>query len=464
MDAQTAKKFKYWQWRTLIVLMIGYVLYYFVRKNFSAAIPALEADLGITKTQLGIFLTLHGIIYGFSRFVNGFIADRANRRLMMASGLVLSAIVNFAICFSPKLDGIFDVIDTEGKATLTLVYIIGSLWVLNGYIHGMGFPPCSSLMAYWFKPSELSTKQSIWNSSHSIGAGIVVALCGFFLTTFGMSAWNLCFAVPGALALVGAFAVYFGLRDNPSSLGLPEVEELERLEHGVQEQSKAATVELSAEKFNRFMKKMVFQNKIVWILSLSNFCVYVIRFTILDWGTSFLTQFKHFEISAAANIVASSELLGGVVGTLLAGWFTDRYLQSKSHRTCLIGIVGATVCFFAFWLMPAGSHWILSAACIVLAAFFIYIPQALLGVAMTQQATKKVCATANGINGIFGYAATTVAGVGFGAIAQHMGWNAVFIVAIAFGVLGSLILATVWNAPADGYDKAEKIIAELENE
>ena len=186
MNAELTKKYKYWQWRTLIVLMVAYILYYFLRKNFSAALPAMEAELGITKLQLGIFLTLNGIIYGFSRFINGFIADRCSRRLLLAGGLVLSSVINFTIAFSTKLDGVFNLLDVEGKATMGLVYLIGSLWVINGYIHGMGFPPCASLMAHWIKPSELATKQSIWNSSHSIGAGIVIALCGWLLTKFGM--------------------------------------------------------------------------------------------------------------------------------------------------------------------------------------------------------------------------------------------------------------------------------------
>ena len=227
MDQQIRKKYNYWQWRTLIVLMIAYILYYFLRKNFSAALPAMQEELGITKLQLGIFITLNGIIYGLSRFVNGFIADRCSRRKLLAGGLILSAIINFAIAFSPKLDGMFNLLDAEGKATMGLVYLIGSLWVINGYIHGMGYPPCASLMAHWFKPSELATKQSIWNASHSIGAGIVIALCGWLLSKFGMSAWNLCFAIPAAIAFIGAIVVFMTIRDTPSSVGLPEVEQMD---------------------------------------------------------------------------------------------------------------------------------------------------------------------------------------------------------------------------------------------
>ena len=80
MTPEQTKKFKYWQTRTIIVSMIGYALYYFVRKNFNTAMPSIEATFGITKTQLGIFLTLNGVIYGVSRFINGFIADRVSAR------------------------------------------------------------------------------------------------------------------------------------------------------------------------------------------------------------------------------------------------------------------------------------------------------------------------------------------------------------------------------------------------
>jgi hypothetical protein len=31
---------------------------------------------------------------------------------------------------------------------------------------------------------------------------------------------------------------------------------------------------------------------------------------------------------------------------------------------------------------------------------------------------------------------------------------------IGFGVLGSIIIALIWNVPADGYAKVEKIIKE----
>src|SRR3989339_882966 len=76
-------RYKYWRTRVLYSTIVGYALFYFVRKNLSIAMPAIEADLGITKTDLGLFLTLHGVLYGVSKFANGFLADRANPRYFM---------------------------------------------------------------------------------------------------------------------------------------------------------------------------------------------------------------------------------------------------------------------------------------------------------------------------------------------------------------------------------------------
>ena len=439
MAQSIVKKYNYWQWRTLIILMIGYALFYFVRKNFSIAMPALEAELGLSKMQLGIFLTLNGIIYGFSRFVNGFIADRVSRKRLMAAGLFFSAVVNILIGLSPQVNGIFHLLNEEGKATAGLVYFIGSLWLINGYMQGMGYPPCASLMAHWIKPSELATKQSIWNSSHSIGAGLVVLLCGtLILKGYGYNAWQWCFFIPAILAIGGAFLLLFGLVDTPASVGLPDPEEMDGLKksHTETKAESDSTLEL-------VLRKLVFGNPLIWILAVANFCVYVIRFTILDWGSMFLTQYKGMSIDTASMVVASSEIVGGIVGTLLAGWITDHVFQSRAHRTCFVFLVAATICFALFWKMPQDKG-MLSIICIIMSSFFIYGPQALLGIAASNQATKRAAASANGILGIFGYASTAVSGIAFGM----------------FGVVGSVVIALMWNAPADGYAKAEKLLDE----
>lgn len=452
------RKYRYWEWRTIAVLFVGYALFYFVRKNLGMAIPAMEAELGITKTQLGIFLTLHSIIYGFSRFINGMLVDRFSKRKIMALGLLLTSAVNLFICFSPMLNGMLNLLDAEGKATLGLVYLIGSLWVLNGYLQGMGVPPCVSLLAHWVKPKELATKQSLWNVSHTLGAGIVVALCGYMLDHFGYSAWYLCFIVPALIAVVGVPILWFGLKDDPTEVGLPPVEKMDSQNSSESDSKADAALEnMDRSTYKRVINKMVFANPYIWLIALSNFCVYVIRLTILDWGASFLTEEKWMDIATAGGLLATTEIVGGTLGMLLAGWLSDKLFKSRAHRTCFFCIVFATLTFFLFW---RADSIVMSFIYLVLSAFFIYGPQALYGVCASQQATKYAAGTGNGIIGIFGYLSSVVSGVMFGSMADAGGWDSVFPIAIVFGIAGAVVIGAMWNAPADGYEKLNRVIAE----
>ncbi|HEY1790504.1 MAG TPA: hypothetical protein VGJ73_20320 [Verrucomicrobiae bacterium] len=85
---QFAARYRVWQTRVLVLTILGYATFYFVRGNLAAALPLIGADLGITKARLGIFLTLHGVIYGISKFLNGFLADRANAAVFMSTALL----------------------------------------------------------------------------------------------------------------------------------------------------------------------------------------------------------------------------------------------------------------------------------------------------------------------------------------------------------------------------------------
>src|SRR5580704_10153976 len=177
--AQIAAKYFRWQWRVLIFATFGYAMFYFVRKNLGVAMPFMSKDLGVTKENFGLFLTLHGLIYGVSKFSNGFLADRANACVFMSTALLASALINVWFGLS------------------SAVVAFGILWMVNGWFQGMGFPPCARLMANWFPPKQLATKFSIWNSSHNLGSIGIVLLSGFLIT----AGWRLCFFVPAVIAV-----------------------------------------------------------------------------------------------------------------------------------------------------------------------------------------------------------------------------------------------------------------------
>jgi phosphoglycerate transporter family protein len=417
--AEIKAQYRHWQRRILVTSIIGYAMFYFVRKNLSIAMPAMGKELGISKANLGLFLTLHGLLYGVSKFGNGFLGDRCNARTFMAAGLLLSAIVNVFFGLS--------------SAVLTL----GLLWMLNGWVQGMGFPPCARLMAHWFSPKELATNFSIWNTSHSIGAGLVVVLCGYLVAY----SWRLCFLVPAGLAILCSIFLLVFLRDTPPSLGLPEAE---------------GTAQLAGEQeaFSSVLLKQVFSNKYVWLLGMGQFFVYTVRYAVLDWGPTLLTEMKGIKLAHAGWMVAAFEL-SGVVGMLVSGWLTDRFFGGRGARVCTIFMALAGVSVLLFWKLPSQSIW-LSTFLLCLAGFFIYGPQALVGTVVTNLATKGVAATAIGFTAVFAYASTLVSGWGLGWLVEHYGWNAGLAGLTGAAAIGVLLFALAWPAKAHGYATAGK--------
>ncbi len=428
--AEIKAQYKYWQRRILISTIIGYAMFYFVRKNLSVAMPAMARDLGITKSDLGLFLTLHGLLYGVSKFANGFLGDRANARTFMAAGLLMSAIVNIFFGFS--------------SAVITL----GLLWMLNGLVQGMGFPPCARLMTHWFSPRELATKFSIWNTSHSIGAGLVVVLCGYLAAY----SWRLCFFVPAGLAILCTIFLLLTLRDTPPSLGLPEVEGTSRGSVG-------------KEGFSSALLKQVFRNKYIWFLAIANFFVYTVRYAVLDWGPTLLTEMKGVRLTHAGWMVAAFEI-SGVLGMLVSGWITDRFFGGRGARVCLIFMGLAGVSILLFWQLPIRSIG-LSTFLLCLAGFFIYGPQALVGTVTANLATKHLAATAIGFTGVFAYASTILSGWGLGALVHRYGWNVGLAWLTVLAGVGTLLFGLSWSAKVHGYgspDDAEPAPVRVDRE
>jgi phosphoglycerate transporter family protein len=420
-----ARAYRFWRGDILLSTIVGYALFYFVRKNLSVAMPVMEEQLGITKSSLGLFLTLHGLIYGLSKFGNGVVGDRANARTFLVTGLVLSALCNVAFGLS------------------TGVIAFGLIWMANGWFQGMGFPPCARLMTHWFPPRRLATVMSVWNISHSVGAGAVVVLCGYLVTHY--HDWRLCFLVPAGLAVVGALVLFFTLRDTPPSVGLPEVE-------GTHGDSEAVAAADAGEQpsFRAILFEKVFSNRYIWILSLANFFVYTIRYAVLDWGPTLLKETKGMTLAGAGWTVAAFEL-AGITGMLVGGFVTDRFFGGRGARTCVLCMILCGLSVFAFWKLPPGSSRALNTSVLMAAGFFIYAPQALVGISAANLATKQAAATAVGLTGIFGYASSIVSGWGLGTLVQHYGWDRGFVAMIVAAGIGAAIFGLAWPAKAHGY-------------
>ena len=418
------KAFRKAQWKFIFCSMIAYAFFYVTRKNLSMAQPGMLEEGVISTYALGTIMTVHGVVYGCSRFVNGFWADRLNGRIFMTVGLALSAAMNFLF----------------GCTSLSLLF--AAFWIVNGFTQGMGFPPCAKMLTHWIHPKELATKMSIWNTSHSFGAVMALGLCSL-LFAIGLN-WRWCFWVPAALAGLAAVFCFFCVHDSPTEAGVEELEiasDTQTLKH-----SNVQTI-TTADR-----RRLVFGNKVIWLVSIANFFVYIVRFGFLDWGPTFLKQFKGIPVAKGGLMIIAFEL-AAVVGTIFAGWITDKVFKGRGQRTCVFCMLFAALFSFGFWCLPNGAPGWQATLLLMGAGFCIYGPQALIGIVAANQATKEAAAMANGFTGIMGYASTTVSGIGIALIKENFGWGVTLGAISGFALVGMVLFLFAWNSSANGYKR-----------
>ena len=416
------KAFRKAQWKFILCSMIAYSFFYLTRKNLSMAQPGMLEEGVISTYALGTIMTVHGVVYGCSRFVNGFWADRLNGRIYMTIGLALSAAMNFLF----------------GCTSWTLLF--AAFWIINGFTQGMGFPPCAKMLTHWIHPNELATKMSIWNTSHSFGAVMALGLCSLLLGLgFG---WRWCFWVPAVLAGIAAVFCFFCVHDSPTEAGVEELD----FSSGAQtlEDSRTQTIT------NADRRRLVFGNKVIWLVAMANFFVYIVRFGFLDWGPTFLKQYKDISVAKGGLMIIAFEL-AAVVGTIFAGWITDKAFKGRGQRTCVFCMLFAALFSFGFWSLPDGAPIWQATILLMGAGFCIYGPQALIGIVAANQATKEAAAMANGFTGIMGYASTTVSGIGIALIKEHFGWGVTLGSIAGFALVGMVLFLFAWNSSANGY-------------
>ena len=451
-DAETDRRFGRMQWRMLFATMIGYTLFYFMRKNFSFAMPGLQQDCGISKSMLGNFLFWGGIVYGISKFVNGVIGDRMKPRKMLCFGLLACTLVNVAFGFAPQIAALFGGSVEAPAGATALAWTFGILLVLNQFFQGTGFPPCAKLIAFWVPPKELATKMSVWNTSHSIGGGLVAKICGVIMglgvigsANQGVGMWKWCFWAMAMLGALGLLLMLVWLPGTPKDEGLPDLPGTEvKGREGVSKAEGDVDPSCSA-------MRMVFLNPVIWMLGAINFTINAVRALVADWGPTMLQEAKGLSPSDAGTVVMFFEF-AGIVGMLFAGWATDRFFGGRAPRLCVFLMLLTAALFAAFWLLPSA---LAGSVALCLGGFCIYGPQALTGVTATNISTKRFAGTSIGFISLFSYLGVSVAGKVCGNLAQSSGgWQLPLYVIVGTAAVGAVMFLMLWNARASSYRSA----------
>jgi MFS transporter, OPA family, glycerol-3-phosphate transporter len=395
-------------------IFIGYAAYYLVRNNLALAIPDILREYPQhSKAELGTALTALSIAYGISKFLMGAVSDRSNPRYFFPLGLLLSAGIMF---FTGTVKAVW--------ASLALVI---ALQALNGWVQGMGWPPCGRTMVHWFSTRERGRTVSFWNVAHNIGGGLVATLALVGVGLF--HDWGAKLYFNAIIAAVIALALYFAMRDTPQSCGLPPVEEYR--DDYPAGYSAADERTLS---FREIFLGHVLNNRSLWAIAIANAFAYFVRYGVVNWIPTYLETAKGFSFKQSSTAWLLYEF-AAIPGTLACGFLSDTVFKGRRAPATILFMGLTLIGVLVYWGNLRGPIWIDYAALISI-GFLIYGPIMIIGLHALDLVPKKAAGTAAGFTGFFGYVfGSAIAGTGVGWIADHWGWNGVFVTMVVCCVL-----------------------------
>ena len=380
--------------RTFWGATVAYSLYYVCRMTLSVVKQPLIDGGILTASQLGIIGSAMLIVYAFGKFINGFIADYCNVRRFMSAGLALSAAVNLVMGIVGWLDG------SGGRSSLVLFAVFSVLWGVNGWAQSMGAPPGVISLSRWFPLKGRGMPYSVFSATPYLGKSLTMITTGLIVGAVG---WQWGFIFAAAAGLAGVVSVLIFVSDTPESKGLPSVQEL----------SGETPAEADSEPVSQLHWKVV-RHPGIWVIALSSAFIYITQYAISGWGVLFLQKAKEFSLESATQIIGISEV-AGIVGTVAAGWLSDKVFRGSRVRPVVISGILALAALAAFLL--TGGGYVLNI--VYVGAFSLFIGTVyciVAGLMALDFVPRRATGAALGIVGISSYVAAGIQDVVSGVL------------------------------------------------
>ena len=317
--------------RTFWGVTIAYSLYYVCRMSINVVKQPLIDEGILSAGQLGLIGSALLFVYAIGKFMNGFIADYCNIRRFMATGLFISALMNLLM----GALGLF----TSMIPMVVIFVSFAILWGVNGWMQSMGSAPGVISLSRWFPRSKRGSYYSLFSSSPYIGEFISYNVLAVVVGWLG---WQSGFIVAALAGLAGAAVILVFVSDTPESKGLPSIQEIAGEE--LTKEDKMATKDL---------QKMVLKHPGIWVIALSSAFIYITKYAIAGWGVLFLQKARGFELAAASQVIAFSAIFG-IMGTVLAGWLSDKVFKGDRVKPAVLSGIISTSSLILFLFVGGG--------------------------------------------------------------------------------------------------------------
>ena len=326
---QVESTYKSLRSRTFWGVTIAYSLYYVCRMSINVVKQPLIDEGVLTAGELGLIGSALLFVYAVGKFLNGFIADYCNIRRFMATGLFISALANLIL----GVLGLF-------KLPAFLIFaVFALLWGINGWVQSMGSAPGVISLSRWFPQSKRGSYYSLFSTSPYIGEFISYNVLALVVGWLG---WQSGFIVAAVAGLIGTALIMFFVSDTPESKGLPSVQVLS-----------GEDMTLKDKQPTKELQKMILKHPGIWVIAISSAFIYITKYAIAGWGVLYLQKQHAFSLEEASQVIAFSAIFG-ILGTVLAGWLSDRVFKGDRAKPAVLSGILSSLSLFLFLFVGGG--------------------------------------------------------------------------------------------------------------
>lgn len=307
--ASTASRARYW---VIVFAVTLAVITYVDRVCISQAARFIQADLGLSKKDMGYAFAAFGWAYALFEIPGGWLGDRIGPRK------VLMRVVTMWSFFT---------------AATGWAWNLASLVVCR-FLFGMGeagcFPNLTKAFTIWLPSKERVGAQGIMWLSARWGGAFTPLLVAWVM---GHVSWRWTFAIFGAIGVVWAVFFYAWFRDNPRDHPQVNAGERELLRDAAK----------NAESHGPIPWRRLVASPSVWLLWGQYFCMSYGWYFYITWMPTYLKEAFPNITDQERTLLNCIPLFFGGLGSIISGLLAlpvTRWLGSTARTRRFMGCLG----------------------------------------------------------------------------------------------------------------------------
>lgn len=357
--------------------------------NFSAVMPVVEREWGLSSTQSGIIVGFFHIGYVVAVFFYSFLSDRYNPKYSFMYGALIAG-----------LSGILFSVLAQGFWSALLLRFISGVGIAGIYVPGM------KIVAQTSSDRARGAALGLFVGSLVVGSGFSLLVSGLFINLVG---WKGVIFITSCSAILAASLIYFS-----------------RIPENIHIHNQRLSMAL--------LKRVLTRRNLLVNISYTGHCWEL--YAMWAWIGPFMVYY--FQTHSVANAISVGNFIGafvvmiGGVASFIGGRMSDSFGRLKSIKLFIYISIACSLSIG--WLTPA-SMWILLPLVFVY-GFTIIADSPIYNTMITEVSDPEITGIALGIQSVMGFSATIFSPMIFGILLDYFNWG------IAFTTIGVMTIIT----------------------